>query len=900
MKSNTIYSALSLLILGLGVRVQAYETDAHALMTYRAFDRSVLALPTTLERLGLSRYETEQPFHLPDEVTYAPKRDAYFDYVPTAWSNNQITESYRREVDAYELEQFPLDFRGGVNASQRLRLKAWLMRGAVREDDLIQTSYEPTEIPPDIDPHGELIRVYHHFYDPIHDRPLTLPIACTLLPGSIAAGCVKSTDWAMGVVNAASASPSGPDLTRRNHASYVDAREAQWCALTYQAPNTLMNGLGTDAGARRACWSTSIKALGHVLHLLQDSAQPQHVRNDRHNPTSESWWNNRFATSQQRRTYEIWTNYRSTSPREISSPDGEEKAFRSFFEVQATVPNIVTGSYPLPMFSKPIEFFTTRATSDAVGVRRGLADFANRNFYSEGTIYSNEYASPPSIPGAVGLSFADRPGGFVTGYGGLILRDVLWGVVDSVQPTYVDTPLAAYGGKIPLITESIWTGLGAGAGDKNVISLEHYSAHADVLIPRAIAYSTGLIDYFFRGKLEITPNDQKVFAVLNQGEPHTVNALGYPYKPDDTIFGFEKVRLRIRNITDAITESGPTTAPIAQTSGSGTMVAVARYHRNACYQPDMGGERVRGYAPPPALGAITEPTCVLPQRTPYEEISVSAPITISSSADLPGGEGVAGPAVPVDQTFDFSADPIPVNATDLFIQVIYRGQLGEEPDGIAVGTHDVREPTYVGIFNNTDYYWNGLATVPRWIGQQPTFFPQQNADFLRVCVGAGGNSRWAYYAQPTGSFPSLGVPPQPGVVRLAMIFPLPTTPAQLFFVRVTPVMDVTSAPQLSYSTRGQQRQANKERIADAVLNDPQICAPTPPTTAAYWCNDPINRRRGQPFGEVVAPIYYTNGGVSVGDVDAQPLPVFPGVQMKTDGLIKFNDALLANCPPAPI
>ena len=48
-----------------------------------------------------------------------------------------------------------------------------------------------------------------------------------------------------------------------------------------------------------------------------------------------------------------------------------------------------------------------------------------------------------------------------------------------------------------------------------------------------------------------------------------------------------------------------------------------------------------------------------------------------------------------------------------------------------------------------------------------------------------------------------------------MIFPLPTTPAQLFFVRVTPVMDVTSAPQLSYSTRGQQRQANKERISNA-------------------------------------------------------------------------------------
>jgi len=332
------------------------------------------------------------------------------------------------------------------------------------------------------------------------------------------------------------------------------------------------------------------------------------------------------------------------------------------------------------------------------------------------------------------------------------------------------------------------------------------------------------------------------------------------------------------------------------------MVAVARYHRNACYQPDMSGERVRGYATPPALAAITEPTCAegVPSRTNYPEISVSALVTISSAAGLPGGEGVAGPAVPIDQVFDFSADPIPVNATDLFIQVIYRGQLGHEPDGIAVGTHDVREPTYIGIFNNTDYYWNGLAGVPRWIGQQANFFPQQNADFLRVCVGAGGTSRWAYHAQPTGGFPSLGVPPQPGVVRLAMIFPLPTTPAQLFFVRVTPVMNTTSAPQLSYSTRGQQRQANKEQITEAVLNAPQICAPTPPTTVAYWCNDPVNRRRGQALGEVLAPIYYTNGGVSVGDVDAQPLPLFTGVQMKEDGVLKYNDPVLVNCPAAPL
>ncbi len=634
MKRDTLGLALYLIVLGFGSHVQCYETDTHGDMSYHAFDRSVLAQPSTLERLGLLRYAVEQPFHLPDDAApYAPERDAYFDYAPLTWVNNTISELYRRPVNQYERNQFPglgpTPFR--KSKSNELRLKAWLMRGAVREDDLRQTDYEPPEIPPDIDPYGEQVRVFHHFYDPIFDRPLTLPLgaSCTVIPGSIDAGCVKTTDWALGVSNAAGTTPSGPDLARRNHSSYVDAREAEWCGLTYKATNTV-NASVSHAGARRACWATSIKALGHVLHLLQDLAQPQHVRNDRHNPTSAKWWTNPFATSQARRTYEIWTNYRSTRA-EISSPEGEEKAFRGFFEAQATVPAIVTGSYPKPMFSKPIEFFTTRATDISINERRGLADFTNRNFYSEGSTYSIEYTSPPSLSSGAGLTFVNRPGDTVPTFGQLIYRDVLWTAIDSVQPAYVDAPLALFGGKIQLTTESIWQA-DTFFERSTVISLEQYSAHADVLIPRAIAYSAGFIDYFFRGKLEITPNAQQVFAVLNQGEPHTVNALGNTFRPNDKVFGFEKIRLRVRNVTDAITESGSSSAAIPQTSSNGKMVAVARYHRNACYKPNMSGERMRGYAPPPTLGAITEPTCSAADRNCLCRGATASAISVRTSA----------------------------------------------------------------------------------------------------------------------------------------------------------------------------------------------------------------------------------------------------------------------------
>ncbi|MGE3298620.1 MAG: hypothetical protein AB7I68_14890 [Porticoccaceae bacterium] len=900
MKAKIRKARFALFGLAICTVAAAYETDTHALMTFHSFDRSVLAQASTIERLGLDRFETEQPFHFPDAVPYAPERDAYFDYEPSVWQQGLIGETFRRKIDAYELQQFPENFRGA--AARQLQLKAWLLRGAVREDDLLRTSYKE-ETPPDADPHGELTRVYHHFYDPILNRSLTVALPCSILPGVIPAGCVKATDWAMGAVDAAGVSPAAPDPARRNHFSYADAVEAEWCALTHRGSNP--SDAVAAAGARRACWASSIKSLGQVLHLLQDTAQPQHVRNDRHNPTSGDWFDDLFATSQARRTYEIWVNYRATLGSEVSSPRGEKDAFSSFFSTQASVPPIQIGNYPRPMFSRAIEFFTTRASDADFRERRGLADFTNRNVYSEGSIFSSDYSSPPFTDTDPGLSFLERPIGNSNLFGTLTVGDVLWTPSDSIQPGFIDPPLQPFGGKIPLLRRSIWSGVPLAGDEGDIITLDQYSVHADLLIPRAISYGTGLIDYFFRGRLEVTPTAQKAFAVLNQGEPHTMDAEGYPRRPDGRIFGFEKLRLNVRNVSEAILESGPVAPALPQTSGNGVLVAVARFHRNTCYQPDLSGERLRDFAPPPSTGTVTEPNCP-PDTTPrtgFQEIAVSAPLTIASVADLPGGEGVAGPAAPVEKVFDFSADPIPVNATDLFIQVVYRGALGEEPDGIALGSYDAREPAFVGIWNNTDYYWNVGAS--QWVFHLGGLFPFQNADFLRVCTGAAADSRFAWFGEPVAGAPILGVPvPDPGVVRLAMLFAIPASPTQQFSVRVTPVMNAPnpSAPQRSWFTRGAIHQAGRESIPAAMLAAPLTCADNPAATTETWCQQPVERRRGQAFGQIIAPVLYdtSNGNITPPDVDAAPaLPTFPGLRVAETGTLRYNDAVLAACPPPP-
>jgi len=138
------------------------------------------------------------------------------------------------------------------------------------------------------------------------------------------------------------------------------------------------------------------------------------------------------------------------------------------------------------------------------------------------------------------------------------------------------------------------------------------------------------------------------------------------------IDGFRKIKLKLINTT-----------PTGETMGPGVVVAVAKYHRNTCYTQTLSGE----YGTP----GNDWWKC----RNAEEEISVSAPWLIPELS--------RDPNAPQPLTFDFSARPIPINATDLYLQVVYRGKLGAEDDAMVVATKDVFEPTFLAYANCTDY-----------------------------------------------------------------------------------------------------------------------------------------------------------------------------------------------------
>ena len=504
--------------------------------------------------------------------------------------------------------------------------------GAKWEDNLgiVQHSFQPLR----------------HFYDPIYDRGLDVG-------GFIGASqSVKSPDWALEDLATYAGSP-GP-LAYQDF-SLRDARDYLYGALT-----------ANSAVQRKGFFGRVFQTIGHVMHHLQDMAQPQHVRNDPHCDqracallTSALGINQIFAPS----LFEKYTDLdHPTDPlRQVRrnlplSPPG----------LIAVYPGTNVANTP---FKKPRDFWRTTAPGSDIAPGKGISEYTNRNFFSAGTI--NRYNSPKQLEITLPSESADirqlLPGTNLTG-------DVWFysSAVTDAGPgggTLTNPRAASHSIFDPDLRAQISSTESPGL----FLGLNRFTFDAahQFLIPRAVAYSAGLINYFFRGQLEITPPDEGVYGIID----HTL-------ENQPNLDGFRKIKLKIKNVTPGGTDSSGNSViePIPNNS-PGTLMAIAKFHRNNCYQADLRGE----YGSP----GVAWQSC----RTSTEDIVVSQPQTVPA--------GINQDATPV--VFDFP-NPIPINATDVYLQVVYRGPLGEENDAIIVATKDISEPTYVYMFDTSDQY----------------------------------------------------------------------------------------------------------------------------------------------------------------------------------------------------
>jgi hypothetical protein len=231
----------------------------------------------------------------------------------------------------------------------------------------------------------------------------------------------------------------------------------------------------------------------------------------------------------------------------------------------------------------------------------------------------------------------------------------------------------------PLTTLSVWDEFlkKKSLSPKFSLNRLNYDAMADLLLPRAVAYSAGLINFFFRGQILVSLPKEGVYAIADHGS---------------TDGGFRILRVKVKNTTGAFVDPQGEDQP--QHMRGGTFFAVIRYHKDKKYVDSL--DKTVGTDPcddyfeivnPDNLSASTE--C----RDGVEQIVVSDPLS---------GESLD---VNTERTlkFSFSKSPIPYGITDVMLQIVYRGPLGSETDAVAVGSLDISEPTYFTYQNDTDY-----------------------------------------------------------------------------------------------------------------------------------------------------------------------------------------------------
>jgi hypothetical protein len=645
----------------------AYEQATHALLTSVAFDVSYFSVasgsPDSLsDRLGLN--------------TYAPFGDdkTYFERVATMAG----TAEFLRATQLFESRILADLFKSSEDPPP---IQRWLMNGAIREDD------NPSEDPPtpqDVAP--GLRRPLHHFYDPQFNRPLTNTFLF-----SIDSDVHKNPDWAIGAIDSF-ADPNKPELLRRNSFAVMDGRESMFRALTLMTNSAgayvdISSGKDslTKQQWRRAYWATTFRAVGDVLHLNQDMAQPQHTRNEAHSGKY-------CATASV-----CLTGHTSVYEKYINARALKEGSFNSLAPFHGTldiaVKPLPLTSYPIPAFANYADYWST-APGAPLAPGKGLADYSNRGFFTAAKNFGSlEYALPSSNSSDYQIrTVVPRRWDDSTSIDTTPVHIYYGQVRDDLQQT--STP------DVALTTFGMWDQFLKAKSIEPAYSLNrvNYDAMADLLLPRAVAYSAGLINFFFRGRIDIALPDEGVFALAD----HASNQ------------GFKIVRAKIRNATPAFTDAQGGAVP--QGMAGGTFFAVIRYHTDKQYVDSL--DTIVGTSPCADYSSVVNAVKLDAStqcRDGIEQIIVSRPL---AGVSLGAGEQK-------EADFDFSDSPIPYGMTDVVLQIVYRGPLGSETDAVAVGTIDVSEPTYFTFQNASDYIHIGEHVYTRGeVNASPTLLAQ--------------------------------------------------------------------------------------------------------------------------------------------------------------------------------
>jgi hypothetical protein len=330
-----------------------------------------------------------------------------------------------------------------TRAPQRTRAAvAWISDGAVDED-------RPVLLP--------FPRVRHHFHNP------TLPWSEAGLPAIQGQSAIV---WAQ--------NPRQDERDGGGTHAWQDARRHFRTALT-----------AAETTERQTAFADLFATLGHQIHLIQDAANPAHTRNDAH-PVLELAARPLFGDPDR---FHFWAETRDNFDRAFLSPAGTR------LPSQGPAPSVLAREAnelaPVPTARlidteqyRPL--YERRTVSPPAGLDIGIAEYSSAHFFSDDTILRGL-----AIPSAATTL---RDGGEIDPRTGR----ARWYLLSRTAPTP----------EVPRVALATMSALDRDLPDplrttKLKLSQKVFADTAKLLFPRAVGYSTALLDYFFRGRLDV-------------------------------------------------------------------------------------------------------------------------------------------------------------------------------------------------------------------------------------------------------------------------------------------------------------------------------------------------------------------------------------------------------------
>jgi hypothetical protein len=379
---------------------------------------------------------------------------------------------------------------------------------------------------------------------------------------------------------------------------------------------------------RQPNFAKTFRGLGHQIHLIQDAAQPDHVRNDAHpEDTMEAGYGIGI---------EKWAKKEFQFINSLASaPIFSQVPFNTSY----------SGLVPITELFDADQY---NGDNPSVSLAQGISEYTNANFFSDDTIFVAEvhevghrhyfpYPKKTSTDLDDYLAWNKLPE-TVMGEDGI--PDTAFWIKKVADGERIERFL-----KPVYLSNNIWEAVGVGSLYYRTFYRDEkcHEDYAKKLIPRAVGYSAGLLNYFFRGSIAITLPDKGVYAQTENRDE-----------------GFRKVTLRAQN-----------TSPAGEEMPNGSVELVVKYRL-----------------------AQEDPFQSYPVPTTWEYSYIVVP-------ELNNVRSIPRPS-PIKLEFDLSQTPIPINATDLYLLVVYRGKLGQEEGAVAVGFKDISEPTPIDVFNDMD------------------------------------------------------------------------------------------------------------------------------------------------------------------------------------------------------